>query len=190
MMRHVLKSIQMKFKAFLGIAKTAAKAYLGTLGRFLISGNLFLFIIGIVTAIWLNSIVTPEFVLVIGLAPFSPSLVFVFYMPLFLFVLTFCVVRRFFKNLRSIWFFVGSSLMSLWSAMGSLFEVAIVWYVNNGQALPDFYIETPMPAIYTFKLFRSIFLASVFGIVGYWIEIFRKGKDANKTKNEVQKCYS
>lgn len=163
-----------KFDAFLGIAKAKCRSYLVTFVNFLFSGNFLLLILGIFFATWLNSLVTPEFVLLIGLTPLSlfslPSVITSICILLFGII----TARVFFKNLNATWFFAGASLTSFWFAMGSLFEVVFVWYINSGQYLPDLYVEYPMPAIYTVKLFRSVFFAALFGLLGHWVSILKR----------------
>jgi hypothetical protein len=156
----------------------------GVIVSFLVSGNIILLILGIGFSYWLNNLfATPIPVLLIGLLPFSMFTVQDLIIPFCLFVLGIFIVLKLFKNTNYLWFFAGASLTSFWFALGSLFEISVVWYKNNGWTLPNIYVESPMPAIYTYKLFKSIFFASLFGLLGHWSQLLRRTKD--KPKNYV-----
>ena len=166
--------------------QTALKVrFKGAIISFLISGNFALLILGIAFSAWLNSFfATPISVLAIGLLPFSMFTIQNLIIPFCIFVVVILIViliiGKVFKSPNYVWFFAGASLTSFWFAIGSLFEVSIVWFKNNGWTLPDIYVENPMPAIYTYKLFKSIFFASLFGLLGHWSQLLRRTKDEPK----------
>lgn len=156
-----------------------------TIISFLVSGNILLLILGTFFSAWLNNFfATPLSVLSISLLPFSN-------LTLQYFIIPFCIVvagvligilfvSKIFRSPNYVWFFAGASLTSFWFALGSLLEVSIVWFKNNGSGLPNLYVESPMPAIYTYKLFKSIFFASLFGLLGNWNQLLRRTKDEPK----------
>ncbi len=181
MSKHITKLVQIKFKSFLGVVKTKFKSYLGTIVNFLISGNVALFILGITIATWLNSLVTPEFVLIIWLIPFSLITLQYVIGPICLFLFLIYLTKKSFKSPKSTWFFFGASLTSLLFAMGTLVEVSVLYYFGTGRNHPEVLIgDYIFPAIYTFKVFRSIFFATLFGLLGHWSEILRRTKDNPK----------
>lgn len=154
----------------------------GAIINFLTSGNIILLVLGIFFSAWLNDLfATPIPVLIIGLNPFSLFTLKNVIIPFcYLFLWEILLIWKFCKSPNFLWFFAGASIASFWFAMGSLFEIAVVWYKNNAWTLPDIYIENPMPAIYTYKLFKSIFFASLFGLLGHWSQILRRTKDNRK----------
>lgn len=118
----------------------------------------------------------PEFIIVL-LFPQLFSLIIIewFVIPASLFSVAAFLIIKYVGNHKSTWFFLGASSMSLFYAGQSLIQIAIHYYINVGQF--PFPVEGySYPAIYMFKLFRSIFLASFFGILGYWIEILKSEK--------------
>jgi len=133
------------------------------------------FSFGVSVVMWLNAIMQPEFVLT-WLFPNLFLQIIVRLIPSILLVLVPAyLLWKWSKGIRSTWFFLGASLTSLFYAGQSLVQIAILYYINVGWALPDIVIEGyAFPAIYTFKLFRSIFLATVFSILGYWVEILKR----------------
>ncbi len=149
---------------------------------FLTSGNILLLILGVFFSAWLDYLFSmPELVLIAGLAPFSINGFQYIIVPFCLLFLPFLIlVWKFFKNSNYVWFFAGASLTSFYFAIISFLEVSVVWYLNHGNSLSDFYVETPLPAIYAYKLFKSIFFASLFGLLGNWSQILRRSKNSPK----------
>ncbi|HJW65254.1 MAG TPA: hypothetical protein VJ507_00590 [Candidatus Bathyarchaeia archaeon] len=134
------------------------------------SGNVFLLIIGASLALWLNWIVIPELVVVLGF-PLNPSvqnIIGLLIIAIICFVFWAYVYKKIFKNLRATWFFVGASFISLFLASINLHDISVLYYLNVDT------VGYSYPAIYIFKLFRSIFFTTVFGILGYWNELRKK----------------
>ncbi len=143
--------------------------------------NLPVFVLGVSVSIWLNTIMQPEVVLT-WLFPDLLLLTITYLLPsILLFLVSAFLLRWWFKDLKSTWFFFGASLTSLVYAGQNLVQIAILYYVNVGRWLPDINFEGySFPAIYTFKLFRSIFLVTVFSILGHWAEILKKSGTPNQ----------
>lgn len=140
-----------------------------------IMGIVAYFSFGVSIVIWLNAIMQPEFVLT-WLFPSLFLQVIIRLIPsIVIFLLPAYLLLKWLRGIKSTWFFLGASLTSIFYAGQSLVQIAILYYVNVGWALPDIAIEGyAFPAIYIFKLFRSIFLATFFSIVGYWVEILKR----------------
>lgn len=153
----------------------------------IMTGNALLFVLGACFVIWFNQVMNPNIVLIVGLPLLIPAILWqiTFWQVIFLdFIPSLCVfifsaylLFKWFKGIKRTWFFLGASLASLAYAGWSLLQIAGLYYVNVGWALPDIAIEGyAFPAIYTFKLFRSVFFATFFTILGYTdtIEILKK----------------
>lgn len=133
------------------------------------------FFLGALVVVWLNAIMQPEFVL----SWLFPDIFWQIAIRLLpsIGLLLFCglLLLRWLKGIKSTWFFLGASLTSIFYAVQSLVQIAILYYANVGQYLPDIQVEGySYPAIFTFNLFRSIFLATLFSILGYWIDILKR----------------
>lgn len=139
------------------------------------TGSVLLFIFGVLVVCWLNMAVPPEYVLVFRFPDlFWQIILGWFMMPIYMFLVIAFLLWKYAKGIRPVWFFFGASLTSLFYAVQSLEEIAVLYYWNVGRYLPDIRIEGySFPAIYTFKLFRSIFFTTFFGILGYSVEILR-----------------
>lgn len=149
-------------------------------------GNALLFALGAWFVIWFNQIMNPNIVLIVSLPLFFPAtlwqitfwqVILPFVPSLCLFIFFAYLLFKLFKGIKRTLFFLGASLASLAYAGWSLLQIACLYYVNVGWALPDIAIEGyAFPAIYTFKLFRSVFFATFFTILGYTdtIEILKK----------------
>jgi hypothetical protein len=119
----------------------------------------------------------PNILLIVGLPFLIPSILWqiAFWQDIYPLMVLICgviastyLLFKCFKGIKRTWFFLGASLASLAYAGWSLLQIAGLYYVNVGWALPDINIEGyAFPAIYTFKLFRSVFLATFFTILGY-----------------------
>jgi len=132
------------------------------------------FVLGILAGYWVNGL-TPELILVL-LVPqhFLHIIIQNFVIPLSLLIAAFIIMKRF-KGNKSIWFFLGATFTSIFFAGQSLVQIAYLYFENVGR-FPFPVDGYSFPAIYTFKLFRSVFFASFFGMLGHWIEILRTKK--------------
>lgn len=146
------------------------------------SGNFFVFLIGAVLAIWLNEIVSPQLIIVFGLPNlYSVNAILWFIISIIVIIFWAFITKKLYKNLKTTWFFVGASFASLVYAGINLYEISWLYYINVGKFLPNISVEGySFPAIYMFKLFRSIFLTTAFGIIGYW-DLLRKKENKSET---------
>jgi hypothetical protein len=145
-----------------------------------------LFVLGAWFVIWVNEAMNPSYLFLVGMPFLFPqiihSIVFWEGIPLviLLFAPSFCLLIVFayiLRGTRGTWFFLGASLASIAYAGWSLIEIAGLYYVNVGWALPSINIEGySFPAVYTFSLFRSIFFATFFTILGHLSNIGILGK--------------
>ena len=105
-------------------------------------------------------------------------------LPLCVFLFFVSILIKCINENKSTWFFLGATSTSLVYAGYNLFQIAILYYQNVGHF--PFNVEGyTYPAIYTFKLFKSIFLASLFGILGYWFEVLKKrSRIRSKSRNQ------
>jgi len=138
--------------------------------------NVVPFAFGISIVIWLNAIMKPEFIVVLLFPQLFPLILIQhLVIPASVYSVATLLLIKYVGDHKSTWFFLGASSMSLIFAGQSLVQIAIHYYINVGQF--PFPVEGySYPAIYMFKLFRSIFLATLFGILGYWIEILKSKK--------------
>jgi hypothetical protein len=142
-----------------------------------IMGIVAYFSFGVSVVIWLNVILQPEFVLTWLFPDLFLQIIIRLISSILLFSIPAYLLLKWLRGIKSTWFFLGASSTSLFYAGLSLVEIAGLYYVNVGWALPDIAIEGyAFPAIYTFKLFRSIFLATFFSILGYWVGILKGNK--------------
>jgi len=134
----------------------------------IVFGSLIFFIFGILIVLWLNVAVPPAAVMVF-LFPytFMPIIIWYFMVPVSSFLVIVYLIGRFFKDVRSVWFFLGATLMSLVFAGQSLEQISILYYLNVGRWLPLQVEGYSFPAIYTFSVFKSIFFTTFFAILGY-----------------------
>lgn len=136
-------------------------------------GGALLFGLGAVFVIWFNETMSPYAIFLLGFPLLFPATLLqpTYWEAILLLVPSLCLLiisAYLFKRYKWKWFFLGASLTSLAYAGWSLLQIAGLYYVNVGYALPDISIEGySFPAIYTFKLFRSIFFATFFTILGY-----------------------
>lgn len=141
----------------------------------IIIGSVAYYSYGMIIVIWLNAIFQPQFILTWLFPDLFWQVVIRLIPSIFLISVPAYALLKWFRGIKSSWFFLGASLTSLYFAIVSLIEIAGLYYVNVGWALPDIAIEGyAFPAIYTFKLFKSIFLATFFGVLGYLIETLRR----------------
>ena len=152
----------------------------------IMTGNALLFVLGACFVIWFNQVMNPNIVLIVGLPFFFPDMLWqiTFWQAILSLIPSLCVfifsaylLSKWFKGVRRTLFFLGASLTSLAYAGWSLLQIAGLYYVNVGWALPDIAIEGyAFPAIHIYKLFRSVFFATFFTILGYTdtIDILKK----------------
>lgn len=138
--------------------------------------NTLIFVLGAWFVIWLNEIISPNFVLVFGFPLLFPQmflkLIVGWEVILLALVPSFCLLvifaHFFMKGFKGTLFFLGGSLASIVYAGWGLIQIAWLYYTNVGWAFPDINIEGySFPAIYVFKLFRSIFFAAFFTLLGH-----------------------
>ena len=141
--------------------------------NFLKTGNYSVLLVGILLAVWLNEILSPQLISAFGLPynPYALTAILGTLLSIVVIIDLFLFYRRRYKKLTLTWFFVGASLVSLVYAAGNLYQISVLYNTNVKVENYSF------PAIYVFKLFRSIFLFSVFGIIGYWNELNKKQKN-------------
>lgn len=148
--------------------------------------SILIFVLGIWFIVWLNVVINPTYVLAFGLPMLFPQILWssivsweLMLLSLLIFVPSICLLAIFLYSLkgsRSL-FFLGASLVSIFYAGWSLIEIAQLYHANVGYALPDINIEGySFPAIYTFKLFRSLFFATFFTLLGHLNNIGILGK--------------
>ena len=137
------------------------------------------FVLGIMVGYWINEL-TVEDILILGLAHKVlgiETLIVIgilFVLPIALFCILAYMLNKWFKgNNKTIWFFLGASAISIFYAWHSLVQITIIYYVNVRPDLPIHMEGYVFPAVYTFKLFRATFFASLFGILGYLNQILR-----------------
>lgn len=141
-----------------------------------IIGNALFFSLGVSVVIWLNDMVYPNLILILSSAATIFQIMVVGLLA-FMFAFFGFLIWAIFRKVKLVWFFVGASLVSLYFAGVSLYQISVLYYVNVGWALPDINIQGySFPAIYIFKLFRSIFFTALFSVIGYWVEILRRRK--------------
>jgi hypothetical protein len=154
-------------------------------------GSMLIFVLGAGFVIWFNGTVNPSSLLLFSFPLLFPAIVWqvtywqailLYFMPsVLLFIFFAYLLFKWFKGIRGTWFFLGASLASIFYAGWSLIEIARLYYANVGWALPNINIEGySFPAIYTFSLFRSIFFATFFTILGHLNNIGILGKIAAK----------
>ncbi len=114
---------------------------------FLKSGNIFLLIVGMLFSVRLNNLfLTPYTVILLGLRPFSIYTLQSLIIPLCIVLFPCLLVWKFCKNPNYVWFFAGASIISFWFAMGSLFEIALYWYIHNvGRTFLKYTWKTQCP---------------------------------------------
>lgn len=151
--------------------------------RMQIISSLILFVFGILFVIWLNVAIPPEAIMVF-LFPYTflPIIIEFFVIPLFSFLFIAYLFWRRVKGVRSVWFFLGASLTSLVYAGQSMVQIAILYYLNVGKWLPLQIEGYSFPAIYTFKLFRSVFFTTFFSIVGYSLDVLNRSDIVTQTR--------
>jgi hypothetical protein len=78
--------------------------------------------------------------------------------------------------------------VSILYAGWTLIQVAWLYYANVGWALPDINIDGySFPAIYIFKLFRSLFLAASFTLLGHLSNIGILSKIVSEFRRKKEK---
>jgi len=136
------------------------------------------FLVGIILALWLNEILTPQLIVILGvplnLYALITSLLFI--SSIIVIIDLFLFYKKKYKKLTLTWFFVGAGLVSILFAGTNLYQISYLYILNIGNASATTVQGYSFPAIYVFKLFRSIFFISVFGIIGYWNELRKKEK--------------
>jgi len=140
---------------------------------------IFFFVLGIWVGKWVNGL-TPELILA-SLFPqhFLGIIIQNYVIPLSLFSIFALIGMKIFKGNKSSWFFLGASFTSIVYAGHSLVQIAYLYFENVGRF--PFNVEGYVfPAVYTFKLFRATFFATVFGIAGHAIEILKNKKSFQK----------
>ena len=138
-------------KKFTELMKRKVPIRIGT-----IVGIVAYFSFGVSVAIWLNTIMQPEFVLTWLFPDLFLQVIIRLIPSIVIFLLPAYLLLKWLRGIKSTWFFLGASLTSIFYAGQSLVQIAILYYVHVGWALPDIAIEGyAFPAIYTFKLFRS-----------------------------------
>jgi len=166
-----------------------------SIGKQTLIRNILIFVLGAWFVIWLNEIISPDFVLVFGFPFLFPQMfwrsIAAWYVILLALVPSFCLLVIFayvLKGFKGTLFFIGGSLASILYAGWGLIQIAWLYYTNVGWALPDINIEGySFPAIYIFKLFRSIFLATFFTLLGHFSNIGILGKVVNKFRRKKEK---
>jgi len=166
-----------------------------SIGKQTLIRNILIFVLGAWLVIWLNEIMSPSFVLVfsfpllfphiIGQAIASWELILLCFVPSFCLLVIFAYFTKGFKGTL---FFLGASVVSILYAGWTLIQVAWLYYANVGWALPDINIEGySFPAIYIFKLFRSLFLAASFTLLGHLSNIGILGKIVDEFRRKKEK---
>ena len=139
------------------------------------------FVLGIMVGYWINGL-TAEHILILGL--FSPVFLverlavigIVFVLPIVLFSFFYYLLTIRFKGNKAIWFFLGAGVVSICCAWHSLVQIAFLYYINFRPNEPVHLLGYVFPSVYTFKLFKASFFASLFAILGYMSQILKKQK--------------
>ena len=139
-------------------------------------GKILLLGLGVIVVLWINESMSPMLLIVLGygFSSYMSNLIFMTIAGVFLFIILAYQLRKTFRDLKRIWFFLGASLTSLAYAGRSLLEITVLYYNNVGYAFPIGIEGYSFPAVYTYKLFSSFFFATFFSVLGYWSEILRK----------------
>lgn len=135
------------------------------------SGNYFILLVGLVFALFLNEVLSPQLIVVFGLVynpdALTATLLFVFGLLVVVDWLIFYKIL--YKKTSMTWFFLGATVVSIIYSAIDLYQISLLYTSNSTITSYSF------PAVYVFRLFRAFFLSSVFGITSYWYE-FRKKK--------------
>ena|SRR4030067_133792 len=132
----------------------------------------YMILLGIIFSIFLNELALPE-ILITARIPTSFIVQYMVY-----FISTLIIVFSILLLIGIIvlkanpsWCLLSVSLVSICYAVVSLIGIISLYYTNNGT----------IPPIYTVKLFRSIFFASLFGIIGQIIHLIKVNLTSSTT---------